>query len=119
VSERVYFTVPLVPPSVNHYKIKGRGHYFVTKEAVEFKSQVKIFARGQSVRASAYGVEIHIYLGFKQKGDLDNFAKCVLDGLKDAGVIDSDAKITYLYMEKKRDGKNPRTEIGVSALTRS
>lgn len=113
----ISFTVPLVPPSVNHYKMRTRkGVTFVSKEAKEFKRQVGICARGQSVSAEKYQVTIRIYLGHKGKGDIDNFLKCALDGIAEAGVIHSDAAITHLIAEKYRDRKNPRTEITVKAI---
>jgi Holliday junction resolvase RusA-like endonuclease len=110
-------TIPLVPPSVNHYwKRKRYGGYFVSEEGEAFLQAVALYAKRQKVRAKAYHVEVWIYLGRKQKGDVDNFAKCVLDGLRKAGVIDSDAKITDLDLHKRRDIANPRTEIMVEAL---
>jgi Holliday junction resolvase RusA-like endonuclease len=74
---------------------------------------VRLYSKGRSVSGKEYGVRIGIYLGAKQKGDLDNFAKVCLDSLVKCGVIDSDAKVVELYMFKYRDRKNPRTEISV------
>jgi Holliday junction resolvase RusA-like endonuclease len=114
----ISFTVPLVPPSVNHYKKpRGRGKWYVTGEAQAFKDAVALFARGKRVIAKTYAVDILIYLGANAKGDIDNYAKVVLDGLKDAGVIHSDAAVTVLHMRKARCGPSaadhPRTEIYV------
>ncbi len=113
------FVVPGIPPSVNHYKKPRRGGrwgMYVTEEALKFKSDLALCAKGMCVPAKRYGVEISIFLGKKQKGDLDNFSKCVLDGMVDAGVIDSDAKIVELTMRKDRDIANPRTVISVWAV---
>jgi hypothetical protein len=49
-----------------------------------------------------YSVEIEIQLGPKQKGDVDNFPKVVLDGLVIAGVIHSDAAVDCLTIKKSR-----------------
>jgi len=112
----VRFTVPLVAPSVNHYvKHTRNGRHYVTNEAKAFKDAVAICARRQYLAAAAYEVEIHVFLGARQRGDIDNFAKCVLDGLVQADVIGSDSAVTRLIMEKSRDAKNPRTEITVRA----
>jgi crossover junction endodeoxyribonuclease RusA len=114
----ISFTVPLVPPSVNHYKKPrkfGRGFY-VTKEAIAFKEAVALLGRNTKLVAEAYSVVIGIFLGHAQKGDIDNFCKVVLDGLVFAGIIHSDAAITELTLRKGRDAKNPRTEIQVKAL---
>lgn len=110
----VEITVPLVPPTVNSYvRHTRKGRHYVSAEAIAFKKAVGLCARGQKIRAEEYGVEIYIMLGAKKKGDLDNFAKCCLDGLVESGVIDSDAKITTLALHKKRDHANPRTEITI------
>lgn len=111
----VSFTVPLVPPTVNHYvKHTRSGRHYVTQEATEFKKALAIFANGARLEGKSYSVGIGIYLAAKQKGDVDNFGKCVLDGLKDSGVIDSDAKVQSLQIAKFRDAANPRTEITVA-----
>lgn len=110
----VKITVPLVPVSVNHYKLRTRrGVTFVSKEAIAYKKAVGICAAGKSVTAKSYVVYIGVYLGKKGKGDVDNFCKVVLDGLTAAGVIHSDAAIRSLTVEKFRDVNNPRTEIVV------
>jgi hypothetical protein len=64
-TKEISFTVPLVPPSVNHYKKPrkfGRGFY-VTKEAIAFKEAVALIARKAQIRADAYGVVLFIWLG--------------------------------------------------------
>jgi len=115
-SAKVSFTVPLVPPSVNHYKMRTRkGVTFVSKEAIAFKEAVAVYGRGLHVEAEAYQVTAHIYLGLGQRGDLDNFLKCALDGLTAANVIRSDAAVTKIIAEKFRDRENPRTEFTIEA----
>src|SRR5882724_4057358 len=104
-------TVPLTPPSVNHYTKHTRsGRHYVTKEAEEFKGYIRQFSRNQRIRGGAYKVELWIYLGKKERGDIDNFAKLALDGLVEASVIDTDAKIVNLHLYKRRDNAKPRTE---------
>lgn len=109
--------IPLIPPSVNHYKLRTRkGVTFVSAEAKAFKAAVGLFARGARVRAGEYEVRLGIYLGKGNKGDVDNFAKCCLDGLTEAGVIHSDAAIVSLTIQKFRDREKPRTEITVRVV---
>ena len=117
-TKSVSFTVPLVPPSVNHYKKpRGRGYgYYVTEEAKAFKQAVALFAKRRKVEAKYYELEAHIYLGHGQRGDGDNFWKVVADGLVEAGVIRSDAAVTDWILRKRRDRKAPRTEICVRGL---
>ena len=114
----VTLTIPLVPPSVNHYKMRNRrtGNWYVTKEAIAFKDAVAIFARGAQVRAKQYSLEAVVYLAKNQRGDGDNFNKCIGDGLKEAGVIHSDAAIKDWRVRVDRDWAHPRTVMTVRAL---
>lgn len=108
--------VPLVPPSVNHYvKHTRAGRHYVTAEGRAYKEAVALFARGQSLRAKRYELEAAIYLGHGQRGDGDNFWKVIADGLVEAGVIHSDAAVSDWILRKRRDRRNPRTEITVRA----
>jgi len=117
MSDSLEFTVPLVPPSVNHYKKpRGRGHgYYVTAEAEAFKRAVALCARGQSVSAKTYELEARVYLGHKQRGDGDNFWKVISDALVEARCIHSDAAVVTWILHKARDRANPRTEILILA----
>lgn len=115
-THRLDFSVPMVPPSVNHYvKHTRTGRHYVTDVADEFKSAVQLCALSRSVEAEAYSVEIGIYLGAGKRGDIDNFAKLALDSLVSAGVITSDAKVMRLVMQKGRDARDPRTEFAIEA----
>lgn len=108
----ISFTVPLVPPSVNHYwKHTRSGRHYVTSEGLRFKTALAVFARRRSIRAKRYVLEAVIYLGHGQRGDGDNFWKAIADGLVEAGVIHSDAAVSDWILRKRRDRTNPRTEI--------
>ena len=115
------FIVPLVPPSVNHYKNKdGRsGRWYVTREALAFKSALSTFhalstdADDRQVDAKEYELSVIVFLAKGQKGDGDNFFKVIADGLKESGAIRSDAAIKRWIMEVARDVADPRTVITV------
>lgn len=120
------FTIPLVPPNLNHYKVPvwRQKRFYVTKEAEAFKDAVAICAKQVSVLGKYFSVEATIYLGKKQKGDVDGFGKLILDALAKAGVFMheskpeflSDAHVYDLHLRKRRDEENPRTEITVKAI---
>lgn len=118
-AEPIWFMVPLVPPSGNHYrKPVRRGNFlgwYLTPEAKAFKEAVYVLSARRKIRASAYEVEIHVHPGKGKRGDLDNFAKVTIDALVAAGTIDTDAKVVRIVMEKRRDWEQPRTEITVRA----
>ncbi len=119
----IRLVIPGTPPSVNHYKVKTkRGHTYVTAEALKFKADIGVLAAGQSLcnrekkSKNRYAVTITVYLGAKQKSDLDNLAKIPMDALKDALIIHSDDAVDCLLMHKFRDRENPRTVITVSVI---
>ncbi len=123
------FTVPAVPPSVNHYKQpfvrRGRIHYYVKPEAQMFKLMVRDAAAGRTVAPVSkrdrdkvrYGLSVRVVLGPSQRGDGDNFFKCIADGLVDAGVIHSDARVSRWLLEvDDKERREPRTEIRIEVL---
>jgi crossover junction endodeoxyribonuclease RusA len=117
VSDCLQLSIPLTPPSVNHYVRHTRnGRHYVTKEALSYKSAVRLFARGRVVTAKKYEVEATVFLGYRQRGDGDNFGKCLLDSLKEAGVIHSDAAVKKFTVRVERDWESPRTEISVRGM---
>lgn len=113
----ITLTIPLIPPSVNQYVRHTRtGRHYVTKEAKAFKDAVALFARGESVKGDTYSLDVTVFLGRRARGDGDNFFKCIADGLKDAGVIRSDAAIKDWRIKVDRDWSNPRTVLTVAGL---
>jgi Holliday junction resolvase RusA-like endonuclease len=116
-TNEVRITVPFEPPSVNHYKKVnyrgGRMNWFLTKEATAFMDALYLLSRNMQLHAETYEVEFCVYQGKGERGDVDNYSKCVLDGLVKAGVITTDSAVTDLYISKRRDAANPRTEIVV------
>lgn len=115
-------SVPCIPPSVNHYVKHSRGRHFKSTGALIFESLIRASANGRNVfsRSSKYEIHIIITLGKKEKGDIDNFPKLVLDSLVRADVIPSDNMVTKLVVEKvakKKDRPdNGSTWVKVSAL---
>jgi Holliday junction resolvase RusA-like endonuclease len=109
--------IPLIPPSVNHYKTpfldrRGRTRYAVKKEFIAFKWAVAAIVHGRVMRdAKCYRVSVLIFLGKGQRGDAANFEKGIGDGLQDARVFKNDSRIKRYHIEVSRDWSNPRTEI--------
>lgn len=126
MSVSLSFSMPLVPPSVNHYvKHFRNGGHAVTGEAAAFKAAVAAFAAGGTVEGVRFRVTIIITVPVKGRGDVDNFPKLVLDGLADAGVFRNkkgkrltDSTVESLHVTLDRDARplTGRTFIGVSAL---
>jgi Holliday junction resolvase RusA-like endonuclease len=119
VSKTFSVIVPLTPPSVNHYMkhrvatINGIATVVVypSKDAKAWWRAVGICAGGRSLQADGFEIAYVVYQGSNERGDVDNYGKCILDSIVRAGVIDSDHKVTALHAYKVRDRANPRTEI--------
>lgn len=119
MSHALTLSVSRTPPSVNHY-MKQRvatinGHSTVmtypSREAKDWWKAVHAAWFGQTLKADGFEVAYVVYQGPNERGDVDNYAKCILDALVKAEVIDSDHKVTALHAYKVRDRTNPRTEI--------
>lgn len=124
----VEMTIPFTPPSVNHYWLKRRGtnSRYVSKEGIAFKQAILLMAKGRTIAPQTkqgqlkvrYALWVRVVLGVKERGDADNFLKPIGDGLVNAGVIHSDARIKVLHIEMDdEDRQNPRTEICVQVIT--
>lgn len=116
-------TVKLVilktPPSANHYVKHWRGGHYKTDEAKTFETYVALAWREAAFvppKAKSYEITMLLYLGAGQRLDIDNSPKTVLDSLVKCGALESDAKVSYLRIEKYRDRANPRTEVEISYL---
>jgi len=116
--------VPLTPPSQNHYMCyrvatmhgKPQVIAYPAKEAKTWWRTVAAYNDGRRLPADAYEIAYVVYQGPNERGDVDNYAKCVLDALVKAEAIDSDHKVMVLHAFKARDRENPRTEIFIRAL---
>ena len=110
--EEVRFSVPAIPPTANHYVVHTRkGLHFRTPEARRFDERVALSAgnlRGRHLEAKE--VDIILWLPPNKRGDVDNFIKVGIDSLVRCGVIQSDASITRLLVEKHRL-ETPQTDI--------
>jgi Holliday junction resolvase RusA-like endonuclease len=123
----ITFTVPLVPPSVNHYvKHTRTGRSYVTAEAMEFKIAIAVYANHSTVSAKTFSVRLAVTLPKGARGDVDNFPKLCLDGLADCGMFlnrkgkrVSDAWVRHLEVDLDAETRpdEGRTVITVEALT--
>lgn len=120
--------IPLEPPSGNHYKtfrvVSGPGGAYVSwyltaaakmwNSAVDGVVAIRDFSEVAKVRLSdKHSITYTVYQGHGSRGDVDNYAKCILDALVKAGVLKSDASVIDLHAHKRRDRLNPRTEIHI------
>ena len=132
MSDTVSLTIPMTPPSVNHYVTHYRnGAHVKTDRAktweAEFALAVREQVRGRYVTAKRFLVHVEIYLGPKERLDVDNGNKCVLDcvahnGLmrNKSGRLQSDSHVKSLlvniYDSQKDRKEGPRTIVTVTVL---
>jgi len=132
----VRLTIPGIPPSGNHYKsairrklVNGHGvlGFQLTPEAQTFRDLVWLQANGRTIAPATdrerdkvrYALTVTVYLGAGQRGDGDNFWKCIADSLQHAGVIHSDARVRRWVLEVEDcDREHPRTEILAERIER-
>lgn len=50
----------------------------------------------------------------RNSGDVDNYAKGIIDSMQDAGIVRNDSLIVRLIMEKFTDPENPRVEVSIA-----
>lgn len=134
IEQRVCILIAGIPPSVNHYKqpTKRRDRdgnlrtaYKLTPEAILWRDLVWLAARGRTIAPEGkrerdqvrYQLTATIYLGAGQRGDGDNFWKCIADALQYCGVIHSDSRVQRWVLEvRDTDRANPRTEIAAELM---
>jgi Holliday junction resolvase RusA-like endonuclease len=124
---RCSFKIPLLPPSVNHYVTHGGGYHRKSAEAKAFERDFPIFSSGYSVNGDQFAVTFKFFPGRKQKGDVDNRNKVLLDCIAKAGMLRdlkgkelSDAWVKRLTVEihdsKEDRERGPRTEVTIEAI---
>jgi Holliday junction resolvase RusA-like endonuclease len=115
------FFVPLLPPSVNHYKKPKRGGgWYRSAESMAFTDAVCLFSGKTKVTGNFYALELFFFLGPSKRNlssnDLDNFQKVAIDALGRAGVIVNDGRILDLHVHKRfvSADRDERTEYYVT-----
>lgn len=118
------FTVPLLPPSVNHYKNPRRGGgWYRSPEACTYVDAVAIFARNagcERITGNYFVIDLTFYLGPKRnrgQNDLDNYSKVALDALVRCGVIKNDARVFDLHLHKRfaETHREEKTEYSIES----
>lgn len=130
--QRLYFRLPLVPPSVNHYVDHGKGHK-LTPAAQAFRRAfmqvlpAKIRGTGVTSASRRFAVTLRINPGPGGKGDIDNYSKLIYDCCAAAGMFldgkgkelsDACVKESHNYLddapEQRVDG--PSVQVTIEAL---
>lgn len=114
------FTIPAVPPSANNYvrhiaKMGRNGkpfvQHYVTAAAEQWYWDVASVVQGRQLRGTTYAISFVVFVKTLAGADVDNFCKCIFDGVAKAGCIDNDKHVIDLHGYRRVDRLNPRTEI--------
>jgi Holliday junction resolvase RusA-like endonuclease len=89
------FTVPGRPVAWQRVKTNHFGRSFKPKRTREHEELIAWYSRAQSFTFGDSEVTIELEFHAKRKltGDLDNYTKCVLDGLQIGGMIENDRQV--------------------------
>lgn len=111
------FAVPLLPPSVNHYK---NGGHFLTRESKAYIDALAIFSRKLPVDGDFYEIDIDFHIVEREflRWDLDNFQKVAIDALTKCDVIRDDRFIVALKLHKQPvdNYRDQRTEYAITGV---
>lgn len=125
---RAQITIPMLPPTVNHYvSHKANGAHVKSPAAKAWERDFPLFSRGAYVVGNRFQIEITYTFGPHNRGDIDNFNKLVLDCCAKSGMMRnakmaelSDAWIKRMVInirDSAEDRKNgPETHIELEAI---
>lgn len=125
IETSITFSMPMLPPSVNHYVLHpAEGVHIKSKEAKAFERDFPLWSRGRYVTGENFSIAIKLIPGKRQKGDVDNRNKCLLDCIAKAGMLRnrkgeelSDAWVKRLLVEILEDrNQGPKTIVTIEAL---
>lgn len=107
-----------VPKERPRLSAAGRKMYIYTpQETSKFEKQVALAALTAANGKVLFGdiaISIKLYFSDKRFGDLDNYAKSILDGLQGT-LFENDKQVARLCIERHID-KNERAEIVAEEL---
>jgi crossover junction endodeoxyribonuclease RusA len=112
-----HITLP-IPPSVNHYwktRKGGKGRY-ISAEGQAFKETVGLRCAETGLEPMEGRVKLTIAVYRPaDRGDLDNYLKALLDGIKGYAYLD-DKQVYVIHARKDMDRENPRVELTIEGL---
>lgn len=116
----ITLTLP-VPPSMNAYwrsiTINGRARVLISREGRTYQKLVGnacLLANVGEPTTKPIAITARIYRPAK-RGDLDNYAKSLLDSLKARAFAD-DSQVVEMHLFRHDDKANPRAEVEISEI---
>ena len=90
------------PPSVNHYWGQRGSRRFIKDKGVKFRQHTaeRVAAIGKKLEGRL-SVFVTLFPPNRQRSDIDNRIKALLDALQHAGLFDDDEQVDVLHVERK------------------
>ena len=108
-------TLPIMACSVNKYYRSWKGRVLISQDGREFKKQVQVHLDNYEKILGKVELKLILYFKDKRKRDVDNYAKVLIDCLKNK-LFEDDDMIYKLYMEKHIAYGENKIEIIVTKL---
>jgi crossover junction endodeoxyribonuclease RusA len=105
------------PPSVNHMYRRAGNRVVLSPEVRAWRDKAHWYLRLAGIVQVLDGPVAVSVLAYRprRRGDIDNLAKAILDGLNGFAYTD-DAQVVYLSMTRYDDARNPRVLVRVSRV---
>jgi len=114
----VKFTIPALPPTINHYYGRNGNHLFMRPEGTKFRQIVNMTLaqfRHRIVKDDRLAVSIGLVFANRRRCDIDNRLKALLDSLMHAGVLVDDSAIDRLHVQRFA-GDEEKTVVRITKI---
>ena len=105
------------PPSVNHMYRRAGSRVVLSPEVRAWRDRTHWYLGLAGIVAPLQGPVAVSVIAYRprRRGDIDNLAKAILDGLNGYAYED-DAQVVHLSMTRYDDARNPRILVRVSCV---
>lgn len=106
------------PPSVNHYYRRVGSRTLISREGRRFRERVCAILAGLGIGSlgGSLHLEIEIYPPDRQRRDIDNVQKALLDTLQHGGLYADDSQIKKLNIEMRGPVRGGRTLVRLEEI---
>lgn len=106
------------PPSVNHYYRRVGPRTLISREGRRFRERVCAILAGLGIGSldGTLHLEIEVYPPDRQRRDIDNVQKALLDALQHGGLYTDDSQIKKLNIEMRGCVRGGRTLVRLEEI---
>ena len=107
--------LPIMACSVNKYYRNWQGRVLISKDGRAFKTELEPYLNNHNKINGKIYLKLILHFKDKRKRDVDNYAKVLIDCLKNK-LFEDDDMIYKLYMEKYIGYGENKIEIHVNKI---